>query len=356
MTPSRYDRQIILKEFGVSAQERLAKAKVLVVGAGGLGVPVLQYLNAMGVGHLAFMDADVVQESNLHRQVIYTEKQIGMPKVNAATAFLAAQNSHTKLEPLNFFLDSKNALATIARFDVVVDASDNFPTRYLVNDACVILKKPFIYGALHGFEGQLSVFNYNSGPTYRCLFPKVPKANEIPNCDTQGVLGILPGIVGNLQALECVKVLTGIGAVLAGKLLIFDALKQAYHTFEIPKQEKALHLDKLQSSYALDCPLTDATISTAQFKQLSELPTAIQIIDVRNPEEVAAQAYEGAVNIPLSVLENEIKKHPLQAEVYFLCQSGFRSAKAVELLQEQFPNKRMISVAGGINALFAHEY
>ena len=210
MNQERYTRQTILKGFGPEGQQKLAEAKVLVVGAGGLGVPVLTYLNAMGVGKIGIVDNDVVSITNLHRQVLYAQSDVGQSKVMAALVKLKAQNPATNLVVYNSFLDTKNALEIVAEYDVVVDTSDNFPTRYLVNDACVILKKPFIYGALHGYEGQVSVFNYQGGPTYRCLFPKMPMENEVPNCNEHGVLGIIPGIIGNLQALETVKVITGI--------------------------------------------------------------------------------------------------------------------------------------------------
>jgi molybdopterin/thiamine biosynthesis adenylyltransferase len=205
MNPKRYIRQTILKGFGAEGQRKLANAKVLVVGAGGLGVPVLTYLNAMGVGTLGIVDADVVSISNLHRQVLFTEAMVGLLKVHAAAEQLQKQNPETKINAYPTFLDLSNALEIIGNYDLVVDATDNFPTRYLINDACVILNTPFVYGALHGFEGQVSVFNYENGPTYRCLFANMPMADAIPDCNENGVLGILPGIVGNLQALEVVK-------------------------------------------------------------------------------------------------------------------------------------------------------
>ena len=205
MNQERYTRQTILKGFGFEGQDKLANAKVLIIGAGGLGVPVITYLNAMGVGKIGIVDNDTVALTNLHRQVLYGQDDIGELKVNTALKKLKTQNDATTIEAYKTFINPKNALEIIENYDLVVDTSDNFPTRYLVNDTCVILKKPFVYGALHGYEGQVSVFNYKGGPTYRCLFPHMPKENEVPNCNEHGVLGIIPGIIGNLQALEAIK-------------------------------------------------------------------------------------------------------------------------------------------------------
>ena len=351
MVSPRYDRQIILKEFGEKAQKKLSSANVLLVGAGGLGTPILQYLNSMGVGHLGIIDQDVVHESNLHRQVIYTEKQIGVSKVRAAKDFLISQNSHTKISIFETSLTKENAIDIILNFDVVVDASDNFPTRYLVNDACVILNKPFVYGALHEFEGQISVFNHNGGPTYRCLFSKPPKENEIPNCNTQGVLGILPGIVGSLQALECVKIITGIGKPIVGSLLIFNALKQQYYKFKFPKKPENIKIYNLLDSYQLACETDILGITPKQFKKLIKIKS-LQIIDVREPFEVKKHPLQGAINIPLLSLMEKLKDINLSPKVYFICQSGARSLKAVKQYQKYFPNNEFISLQGGLNTLY----
>ncbi|MEX0362268.1 MAG: ThiF family adenylyltransferase, partial [Allomuricauda sp.] len=227
----RYDRQTRLKGFGPNGQHKLAKAKVLVVGLGGLGLPVVQYLNAMGVGTLGLMDQDVVELHNLQRQVLYTEKNLGQSKLEVAHEKLQAQNSQTIFELYDTFLTKENALGIISDYDAVIDATDNFPTRYLINDACVILNKPFVYGALHGFEGHVSVFNHQGGPTYRCLYPNMPTAEEVPDCNDNGVLGVIPGVIGTLQALEAVKLVADIGEVLSGKLLIYDGLSQQMSKF-----------------------------------------------------------------------------------------------------------------------------
>ncbi len=249
MTSDRYIRQKQLREFGPLAQEKLQKASVLVVGLGGLGIPVLQYLNAMGIGRLGLVDNDSVDTTNLHRQVMYNESDLGKSKISVCLSRLRVQNSNTSLDIHETFLNRENALEIIADYDLIIDASDNFPTRYLINDACVIQNKPFVYGALHGFEGQVSVFNYNGGPTYRCLFPDMPGASEVPNCDENGILGVLPGIVGNFQALEAVKMITGIGEVLSGQLLLYNGLNSSIHKVRFPKNRSQSKINGLQQSY-----------------------------------------------------------------------------------------------------------
>ncbi|MDX1471813.1 MAG: HesA/MoeB/ThiF family protein [Flavobacteriaceae bacterium] len=221
MSQNRYLRQTSLVGFGPDSQEKLGEAKVLVVGAGGLGIPVLQYLTAMGIGTVGIVENDTIDLTNLQRQVLYSEKDVNHPKIQVASERLNALNSDINIKLHPCFLTAENSLDIISEYDVVVDASDNFPTRYLINDSCVILKKPFVYGALHGFEGQVSVFNYKAGPTYRCLFPNKPSSDEIPNCDVNGVLGIIPSIIGSLQCLETIKIITGIGKVALGELVIW---------------------------------------------------------------------------------------------------------------------------------------
>jgi adenylyltransferase/sulfurtransferase len=219
----RYSRQIILPEIGLIGQEKIAAAKVLVVGAGGLGCPVLQYLAAAGVGTIGIADGDVVSASNLNRQVLYTNEDIGKAKVECAKARLKAQNPEVEIADYNTFLSEKNAREIIAQYDIVVDGTDQIPVRYLLNDVCVELGKPMVYGAIHKFEGQVSVFNFNGGPSYRDLFPEQPATGSIPSCAENGVLGILPGMVGIAQATEVLKIIAGFGGVLSGKLWVFNA-------------------------------------------------------------------------------------------------------------------------------------
>ncbi|WP_047419752.1 HesA/MoeB/ThiF family protein [Cellulophaga sp. Hel_I_12] len=347
MNSNRYSRQIQLAQFGEKAQEKLFNAKVLVVGAGGLGIPVLTYLNAMGVGTLGIIDDDVVNISNLQRQVAYRESDVGKLKVDVLTKVLKAQNSETTLIKHYELLTTKNALALISLYDLVVDASDNFGTRYLVNDTCVILKKPFVYGALHGFEGQVSVFNYNEGPTYRCLFPDLPKANTVPNCDENGVLGVIPGIIGNLQALEVVKVITGIGKVLAGKLLLFDALQQNYQKISFKKVPENLEISQLKQHYGFDCATSFSTIDAHSFELILG-KKSIQVVDVRTAEEFQEFHLENTIHIPLSDLENKPTELDVSQEIYVLCASGKRSQQAILILEKYFPQTNFINVVGGI--------
>ncbi|MFS4469370.1 ThiF family adenylyltransferase [Maribacter sp. 2210JD10-5] len=353
MKTARYDRQRILKGFGEEGQAKLKAAKILVVGAGGLGVPVLTYLNAMGVGTLGIADADLVSESNLHRQVIYKENQIGLPKVEAIKDNLQAQNSETIINVYKSFLTIDNALEIIANYDVVVDASDNFPTRYLVNDACVILKKPLVYGALHGFEGQVSVFNYDNGPTYRCLFPKMPKVDAIPNCNEHGILGVLPGIIGNLQALETVKVITEIGEVLSGVLFLYDGLSQRTQRMQFNTIPENLELSELQDSYELDCNIPVKSIEAIEIEKLIT-DFDIELIDVRTKEEFVQNHLAKAKHIPLLDLKQRKKEIDTRKPVYVICQSGIRSLKAAVLLKELLPNTEIINVSGGMNQLSSY--
>ncbi|MBT8297766.1 MAG: HesA/MoeB/ThiF family protein [Maribacter sp.] len=350
MNLERYKRQTILKDFGPECQLKLAQSKVLVVGAGGLGIPVLTYLNAMGVGTLGIVDIDEVSISNLHRQVLYNENDIGQSKVTVAIKKLQKQNSDTNLIALKTFLIRDNALDIIKDYDLVVDASDNFPTRYLINDACVILKKPFVYGALHSFEGQVSVFNYLGGPTYRCLFPNMPSANELPDCNEHGVLGITPGIVGNLQALETVKVLTGIGEVLSGKLLLFNGLNQSFQKIKFSPIPANLNITMLQMDYALDCSKDTVSIEAWEFEKLwhSEM---VQIIDVRTLKEYEQFHLRDSICHPLDDIENWRHQISLSSPVYLICQSGIRSLKAQQYLQSNNPEANFINVNGGINKL-----
>ncbi|MFT6796119.1 MAG: molybdopterin/thiamine biosynthesis adenylyltransferase/rhodanese-related sulfurtransferase [Maribacter sp.] len=348
MNPKRYIRQTILKEFGPDGQRKLADAKVLVVGAGGLGVPVLIYLNAMGVGTLGIVDADVVSISNLHRQVLYTEAMVGLLKVQAATEQLQKQNPETQINAYPTFLDVSNALKIIGNYDLVVDATDNFPIRYLINDACVILNTPFVYGALHGFEGQVSVFNYQNGPTYRCLFATMPKADAIPNCNENGVLGILPGIVGNLQALEVVKVICGLGEVLSGTLLLYDALTQRMQRMTFPQQSKNLSIHSLADSYDFELP-AKSTSGISIRNMLSD--GLIEVVDVRTLQEFDNEHLEGAKHIPLDQLEQRSHEIDLNKPVYLICQVGIRSQKAIYLLQQKFPQQEFINVDGGMNKI-----
>ena len=336
MNLNRYQRQTILKAFGAEAQQKLKDANILVVGAGGLGIPALMYLNAMGVGTIGIVEQDVIEITNLQRQVLYTEKDLGRAKIEVVLERLKIQNSNTHFKTFDTFLTRHNALEIISQFDVIVDGSDNFPTRYLINDACVILKKPFVSGAIQGFEGQLSVFNYQGGPTYRCLFPNMPREAEIPNCNDNGVLGVIPGIIGNLQALEAVKLVTGVGEVLNSKLLLFNGLNQSYQTITFTLKPENLRIDRLQKSYGAELCETTPSIQMEEIEIKLNAGNPLQIIDVRTEVEFENFSLPQikTLNIPLDELRGRMDELNFNRPIYLLCQSGKRSAMAVGLLQE----------------------
>ena len=348
---NRYQRQTVLKEFGPEAQQKLKDSSVLVVGAGGLGIPALLYLNAMGVGNIGIVEQDIVEITNLQRQVLYTEADLGKPKIQVVLERLKLQNSSTNFKTFDTFLTRHNALEIIAQFDIVVDGSDNFPTRYLINDACVILKKPFVSGAIQGFEGQLSVFNYQGGPTYRCLFPNMPTQEEIPNCNENGVLGIIPGIIGNLQALEAVKAITGTGDVLNGKLLLFNGLHQSYQTINFNIQPKNTAIKKLLKSYGSEVCEIHQNISVEELEKKLKDQKHVQIIDVRTKEEFEnfSLPQMKALNIPVNELKGRIDELNSQSPIYLLCQSGTRSDMAVRMLEELNPELELYNIVGGVD-------
>ena len=241
----RYNRHLMLPEIGTEGQEALKEAKVLVVGAGGLGCPVLQYLAAIGVGKLGIIDFDNVDEENLQRQVLYGLHDLGKLKAIIAKTRLQHLNPLVDYEIINIRMDKENALEIIHQYDIVVDATDNYPTRYLINDACVILKKPMVYGSIFKFEGQLSVFNYKEGPTYRCLYPTIPGKREAPDPSEIGVIGVLPGIIGSFQANEVIKMIIGKGKILSGKLLVINILDPSMYTVNIKKNLENLSITEI---------------------------------------------------------------------------------------------------------------
>jgi adenylyltransferase/sulfurtransferase len=346
----RYTRQTSLSSFGEDNQAKLSDNQVLIVGLGGLGLPVAQYLNAMGVGTLGLMDQDIVELHNLQRQVLYSEADIGKQKLDVTTKKLKEQNTTTIFKCFDFFLTINNALDIIKDFDVVVDATDNFATRYLINDACVMLNKPFVYGALHAFEGQVSVFNYKKGPTYRCLFPEIPKANEIANCDENGILGVLPGIIGTLQALEVVKLITGVGEVLSGKLLLFDGLTQTTQKIAFNSIASNHRITQLQKSYDFSSCEIGSSITAQDFIKLQE-KNNMQLVDVRKPNEFDDSHLENAKNIPLSELKTSLGKIDFSIPIYLICQSGNRSATALAILESLESKAEIYNILGGMNEI-----
>lgn len=350
MKEERYIRQTVLKDFGPEKQQMLSKAKVLVVGVGGLGIPVLQYLTAMGVGTLGMVEQDIIELSNLQRQVLYGEEDLGKQKIKVALDKLRRLNSETNLKFHDTFLTRGNVFNILEDYDLIIDASDNFATRYLINDACVILNKPFVSGAIHGFEGQLSVFNYKDGPTYRCLFPSAPDPGNIPDCNENGVLGVVPGIIGTLQALEAVKVITQTGEIMSGVLLLYNGLDQSVRKIKFPTVLKNKQRKDLEPIYeSMICELEEL-VSVRSLYELLNDTRSVHIIDVRSNKEFTQQTIDGAINIPLEEILNYFTSRTAEYPIYFICESGIRSQKAIQLLKPKFPEIRMYSVIGGMNA------
>lgn len=361
---NRYDRHIILPEFGLAAQQKLKAAKVLVVGSGGLGSPLLLYLAAAGVGTLGVVDFDVVDDSNLQRQVLFGKKDVGRSKVRAAKSRLKSLNPYIDIRLHNMRLTSENALDIIRGYDVVADGTDNFPTRYLVNDACVLLGKPNVYASVFQFEGQVSVFNYRNpagepGPNYRDLHPAPPPPGLVPNCAESGVLGVLPGIIGSLQALEVIKVVTEIGEILDGRLYVFDALNFRSRTFNIerradnPLNGKTPTITELidyEHFCGIKTPERPVKEITAQeFLQWQAKGEKFQLIDVREPHEYEA-ANIGAELIPLATVVENAGRFSKDMKVVVHCRSGARSARAIRELEEKFGFENLYNLNGGILA------
>ncbi len=345
----RYLRQTQLANFGEQAQIKLAQAKVLVVGAGGLGVPVLQYLTGMGVGIIGIIDFDTISLSNLHRQVLYTEAEVGQSKASVAHAKLKALNTEVDFQIYNEALTVGNALKIVTQYDVIIDATDNFGTRYLLNDTCIILNKPLVYGAVQQYEGHVSVFNYQGGPTYRCLYSQPPAANEIPDCNTAGVLGVVPGIIGMQQALQAVKVITGVGQTLSGYLQIHDFLSDEQYNVKLKVNPENKSIATLQASYEPVACKTVQQLSVEELYNWYESGKNFQLIDVREPDEFAGEHLQGAVSHPLQQLKPAEVEISTTVPTVLFCQKGARSSKAAQLLQQQYPTARIYSVLGGMD-------
>jgi len=329
----RYSRQLILDGFGAEAQEKLKQAKVLVVGAGGLGCPAITYLVSAGVGTAGIIDDDKVALSNLHRQVLYSANDVGEYKVVAAKKRLNAMNPNCNIVTYKERLTRDNVLQLVKEYDVVVDGSDNFQTRYLLNDACVILNKPLVYGAIYGFEGQVSVYNYKGGPTYRCLFPEPPAPEDMPSCNEAGVVGVLPGIVGTWQALEAVKVITGVGSPLSGKLLTLDLLNNQTNYFDVTVNPANRNIKELGTEEYYFCPADDE-ISLSVYDNWKK-EKKVQLIDVRTAEEFLANN-TGGINIPVDELKQHFKEIDPSSVLVVRCQTGKRARKAIEVLKSEF--------------------
>ncbi len=362
---ARFSRHLILPEVGMEGQKRLKAASVLCVGTGGLGSPLLLYLAAAGVGRLGIVDFDVVDHSNLQRQVIHGTSWVGKPKIESAKARILEINPHCQVDLYETALTSENALEIIAGYDLVCDGTDNFPTRYLVNDACVLLGKPNVYGSIFRFEGQATVFNLDAeSPNYRDLFPEPPPPGMVPSCAEGGVVGVLPGIIGVIQATEALKIITGIGTTLSGRLLLFDALQMKFRELKLRPSAERPVIEKL-IDYQEFCGVggtapgqeeAGAVISIS-VKELQVLlagdVSGLVLVDVRNPPEAQIATIPGALLIPLDRIESgeaveEVRRLAEGKTLYVHCKLGGRSAKALIALARH--GIEGVNVAGGINA------
>jgi adenylyltransferase/sulfurtransferase len=328
---SRYSRQIALPHFGEEGQRRLQRGSALIVGAGGLGSPAAIYLAAAGVGRIGLVDFDDVDITNLHRQILYATSDVGRAKLDAASERLRDLNPDVAIETHRDALSSENALEIIAKYDVVIDGTDNFPTRYLVGDACVLLHKPNVYGSVFRFDGQLSVFDAERGPCYRCLYPVPPPPHLVPSCAEGGVLGVLPGIVGTIQATEAIKLLAGIGEPLIGKLLLVDALQMQFRTIALRAQhDRHVRIEQLIDYEGFCNPRMENELTP---EQLAACLDRVVVIDVREPHEWSAGHIEGARHLPVGRIAAEVESIPRDQDVVLYCHMGGRSGRALAMLQ-----------------------
>jgi molybdopterin/thiamine biosynthesis adenylyltransferase/rhodanese-related sulfurtransferase len=360
----RYNRHLILSEIGKEGQEKLKAAKVLVIGAGGLGCPVLLYLTAAGVGTIGILDFDIVDESNLQRQILFNTDDIGKSKAETAAKKLALLNPHLKLNIQNLKLTVGNVFEIFEGYDIIVDGSDNFPTRYLVNDACVIKDKTLVSASIFKFEGQVSVFNLidksgKRGPTYRCLFPEPPDSKDVPNCSEIGVLGVLPGMIGSIQANEVIKIITGIGEPLSGKLFVLDALTMKTSILNFSNNEENHKIKELidyeEFCYVnqKDFPPGFKEITVLELKSWIDKKEKIELLDVRELFEREICSI-GGKNIPMNEIPKHVDQVPLDRPVVVYCHHGMRSAMIVKFLSDEFGLNNLYNLEGGIHAWASH--
>ena len=359
----RYSRHLIMPEVGMEGQIKLKEAKVLLVGAGGLGAPLGLYLAAAGVGRIGLVDFDVVDNTNLQRQVIHGTKDVGRKKLDSARDSMNDINPNVQIDGYDVALSSENAFDIFADYDMVVDGTDNFPTRYLVNDACVILKKPNVYGSIFRFEGQATVFAYEGGPCYRCLYPEPPPPGLVPSCAEGGVLGILPGIIGLVQATEAVKLILGVGEPLVGRLMLYDALAMKFRELKLrrnpecpvcgdhPTITKLIDYQEFCGipQHAPEPALVEGDLTPKEVKALLDRGEKFQFIDVREPHEYQICSIPGTKLIPLGELPKRLNELDPNAELVAHCKSGVRSGKAIDLLK-QSGFKKLHNMKGGILA------
>ena len=351
----RYSRHMALPEVGEDGQRRLKSARVLCVGAGGLGSPAALYLAAAGVGTLGIVDFDAVELSNLQRQILHGTDDVGRPKLESARSRLISINPEVRLELHDGAFEATNGLELVSAYDVIVDGTDNFPTRYLVNDACVLVGRPNAYGSIFRFEGQASVFASADGPCYRCLHPEPPPPGVVPSCAEGGVLGVLPGVIGTIQATETIKIILGIGEPLIGRLLIYDALRMRFREISLRKDPECpacgLHptIRELREieNYCAPAHGRDMTVAELSSRIDSGIPPVI--IDVREPAEIRICSIPGSISIPMADLPSRLADLDPKAEVVVHCKSGGRSSRAVALLHERgFVHAR--NLTGGVLA------
>ncbi|MBL4594401.1 MAG: molybdopterin-synthase adenylyltransferase MoeB [Flavobacteriales bacterium] len=355
---NRYSRHILLDKIGLEGQEKLKGAKVLVIGAGGLGCPVLQYLTAAGVGTIGIIDFDIVDETNLQRQILFTVNDVGVNKAEAAENRLRQLNPYVRFNIYPERLTTKNALNLFSEYDIIVDGTDNFSTRYLVNDACVITEKPLVYGAIYKFEGQVAVFNFNGGPSYRCLFPEPPKSGSVPNCSEVGVIGVLPGLIGTQQANEVIKLILEIGEPLSGKLLTYNSLDNSSFTLNVNRSEEQIQKvleekDNFENmDYDFFCGITsESNLNEISIEELKGFFTAsedFQIVDVREEWEQPRVDKENVIIAPLDELEEFVGKISKDKKVVVICQHGIRSIAAIRYLKKEYNFDNLINLQGGI--------
>jgi molybdopterin/thiamine biosynthesis adenylyltransferase/rhodanese-related sulfurtransferase len=359
----RYSRHLIMPEVGMEGQLKLKRARVLTIGTGGLGAPLGLYLAAAGVGHLGLVDFDVVDASNLQRQVAFTTADVGKPKSEAAKARLSALNPAIEIVSYETRLTSGNALDLFRDYDIIVDGTDNFPTRFLVNDACVLLGKPNVYGSIFRFEGQATVFGYPDGPCYRCLYPEPPPPGLVPSCAEGGVLGVLPGIVGSIQAMETIKLILGVGEPLVGRLLLFDALAMRFRELKLKKNPdcplcgknrtitKLIDYEEFCGIRGEEAPaMTDGIqeITPTELKARQDRGDKLFILDVREPHEYQICNLNGKL-IPLGELPRRVSELDSSVEMVVHCRSGKRSADAIHFLQTA-GFKKLLNLKGGVLA------
>jgi adenylyltransferase/sulfurtransferase len=359
----RYSRHLIIPDVAMTGQKRLKNAKVLAVGAGGLGSPALMYLAAAGVGTLGIIDFDVVDESNLQRQVIHGQSDVGRPKAVSAKESVQEINPLVQVNLHEERLDSSNVMDIFSQYDLIVDGTDNFATRYLVNDACVMLNKPYVWGSIYRFDGQASVFWSEHGPCYRCLYPEPPPPGMVPSCAEGGVLGVLCASIGSIQVNEAIKVLTGIGEPLVGRLMIYDALEMTYRSVKVRKDPECAICGKNPTvteliDYEAFCgtvsdeaaeAAADATITAAELKAMQDAGEDFYLVDVREPAEYEIISIPGAVLIPKGELAGKLSELPQDKPIILHCKSGVRSAESLALLKNAgFADAK--HVQGGVTA------